>query len=77
MVRGRPVSNTQTWEFQVHLRLRAGEDDDLIAFFRQIPARRRVSAIKSALRSGGMGSALIPDSISDDELLSSLDDFLK
>jgi hypothetical protein len=77
MARGRPVSNTQLWEFQVHLRLRAGEDDDLIAFFRQIPARKRVSAIKSALRSGGMGSALLPDSISDDELLSSLDDFLK
>jgi hypothetical protein len=77
MTRGRPVSKAQRWEFQVHLRLQAGEDDDLIAFFRQIPARKRVSAIKSALRSGGMSSTPLPDSVLDDELFSSLDDFLK
>lgn len=77
MARGRPVSNTQRWEFQVHLRLQAGEDDDLITFFRQIPTRQRVSAIKSAMRSGGMTTNLLSDTISDDECLSSLDDFLK
>jgi hypothetical protein len=77
MARGRPVSNAQLWEFQVHLRLRAGTDDDLIAFFRQIPDRRRASAIKSALRSGGMGNTPLSESVSDDELFSSLDDFLK
>jgi hypothetical protein len=77
MGRGRPVSNAQLWEFQVHLRLRAGEDDDLIDFLRQIPARRRASAIKIALRSGGMGSTPLSDSVSDDELFSSFDDFLK
>ena len=62
----------------MHLRLRAGEDDDLIEFFRQIPARKRVAAIKTALRTGGMNSALpCSDSDSDDELFSSLNDFLK
>jgi len=77
MARGRPVSNTQRWEFQVHLRLQAGDDDDLIAFFSQIPARQRVAAIKSALRSGGMTTTFIQNNTSDDEMLSSLDDFLK
>ena len=77
MARGRPVANAQLWELQVHLRLRAGEDNDLIDFLRQIPARRRASAIKIALRSGGMGSTPLSDSVSDDELFSSFDDFLK
>jgi hypothetical protein len=38
------------------LRLRPGEDDDLIKFFSQIPLRRRPSALKAALRAGGMSA---------------------
>ena len=39
---------------RIHLWLRPGEDDDLIEFFRQVPLGRRPSAIKAALRTGGM-----------------------
>ena len=57
--------------------LRVGEDDDLIAFLGQIPPRRRASAIKAALRSGGMSLNQAEVDNPDDELLSALDDFLK
>ena len=77
MARGRPTLEGQTWDCQVHLRLRVGEDDDLIAFLGKIPARRRVSAIKAALRSGGMSLNQVVDNNAEDELLSALDDFLK
>ncbi len=77
MARGRPAFEGQTWDCQVHLRLRVGEDDDLIAFLGQIPPRRRASAIKAALRSGGMSLNQVDVDIPDDELLSALDDFLK
>ncbi len=77
MTRGRPVFTGQNWDCQVHLRLRVGEDDDLITFLRQIPVRRRASAIKAALRSGGMSLNQVANDNSEDELLSSLDDFLK
>jgi hypothetical protein len=40
--------------FQVFLRLREGEDDDLIAFFSRIPSGRRAAAVKTALRMGGI-----------------------
>jgi hypothetical protein len=78
MARGRPALEGQTWDCQVHLRLRVSEDDDLIAFLSKIPARRRVSAIKAALRSGGMSLNPADDgSNAEDELFSALDDFLK
>ena len=38
------------------LRLHPGVDADLIAFFAQIPARRRAQAVKAALRAGGMAA---------------------
>lgn len=76
MSRGRQVLKGQSWDCQVHLRLRVGEDDDLIAFLQHIPARRRVSAIKSALRSGKMNLTRADKGKADDELLPALDDFL-
>lgn len=77
MARGRPALEGQTWDCQVHLRLRVGDDDDLIAYLGQIPPRRRASAIKSALRRGGMNLNQAEVDNPDDELLSALDDFLK
>ena len=51
---GRPRKAGKTMVVQVFLRLREGEDDDLIAFFREIPPRRRAAAVKTALRLGGI-----------------------
>ncbi len=78
MARGRPASTNPAWECHIHLRLRAGEDDDLIAFLSNLPSRRRALALKAALRSGGMQSAgqSVDESL-DDELLDAVDDFLK
>ena len=49
MARGRPASTTPAWECHIHLRLRVGEDDDLIAFLSSLPPRRRAQALKLAL----------------------------
>ena len=72
---GRPPLNITTVQIRLNLRLREGEDDDLIAFFQAIPKRRRVSALKSALRAGGIA---LPsdDSSDDDDLDEVLDAFL-
>lgn len=77
MARGRPISVSSIWECHIHLRLHEGEDDDLIAFLHSLPPRRRTSAIKAALRAGGMQNAHITNADLDDELLLAADDFLK
>ena len=50
----RPSLMCESVEVHVHLRLRCGEDDDLIAFFAQAAPRQRGTRLKSALRSGQM-----------------------
>jgi hypothetical protein len=75
--RGRPKVTTETWDCQIHLRLRVGEDDDLIQFLAAIPKRRRALAFKAALRAGGMRTAAIADENLDDELAAAADEFLK
>lgn len=62
--RGRPMHTGDIVDVQVHLRLRVGEDDDLIAFFQQVPTRQRVLRIKQMLRTGGTG--LLLDNATDD-----------
>lgn len=39
---------------RLSLRLREGEDDDLISFFEQLGERGRARAVVQALRNGGM-----------------------
>ncbi len=77
MARGRPAAPAKAWEIFIHLRLRVGEDDDLIAFLGSLPPRRRATAIKSALRSGGMTILPADDGVSDAEMFESINDFLK
>ena len=77
MTRGRPASTAPAWECHIHLRLRAGEDDDLIAFLSNLPPRRRALALKVALRSGVMQTGQMRDDSLDDELAAAADDFLK
>ncbi len=77
MKRGRHKAEHPSIPFFIHLRLSEVEDDDLIKFFQSIPKRRRASAIKSALRAGGMQSAGVEDVEDDEALAASVDDFLK
>ncbi len=57
----------------LHLRLRRGRDDDLIAFFTSFPPRRRVAALKMALRAGGMTTFKMEDLADEDDLGETLD----
>ena len=77
MATGRPVSLSPLWECHIHLRLRVGDDDDIIAFFSNLPNRRRASALKSALRAGGMQAPHITNDDLENELISAATDFLK
>ncbi|PKN91206.1 MAG: hypothetical protein CVU44_20830 [Chloroflexi bacterium HGW-Chloroflexi-6] len=77
MTRGRPPATTSAWECHIHLRLREGEDDDLIAFLGSLPARKRATALKSVLRNGGSLFNQADDEQIDEEMLSAIDDFLK
>ena len=75
--RGRPAHTSHPVRVQINLRLWQGEDDDLIAFLSQLPPRKRAVALKAALRTGGVTLNPLDDGISDDDLLASIDDFLK
>lgn len=77
MKRGRHKAEHPSIPFFIHLRLSEVEDEDLIAFFNTIPKRRLASAIKSALRAGGMQSVGIEDAEDDEALAASVEDFLK
>ena len=72
---GRPRANTLAILIRASITLREGEDDDLIAVFQNVPARKRASFIKAAMRSGGLQVNMedLPD---DSELADSLDGFL-
>jgi hypothetical protein len=75
--RGRPARPEREVRVVVHLRLREGEDDDLIAFFANTPPRQRARRLKLALRSGGMEVDVSNNSdVSDEELDDALDGFL-
>ncbi|MBN2147998.1 MAG: hypothetical protein JW726_11445 [Anaerolineales bacterium] len=73
--RGRPPREGKTVSVAIHLRLRQGEDDDLITYFASIPQRQRAPALKMALRSGGM-SHLAMMASQDDDLDKALDGML-
>ena len=77
MKRGRRKAENLSIEFLIHLRLRAGEDDDLIAFLHSIPKRRRASGVKSALRAGGMQASNSVWLEDEEELAAALESFLK
>ncbi len=74
--RGRPREQGEEVEIILHLRLRRGRDDDLIEFFDSIPPRRKVAAVKMALRAGGMTTVRIEDLPDEDDLEEALDALL-
>jgi hypothetical protein len=72
----RPPLTCESVEVHVHLRLRRGEDDDLIAFFAQAAPRQRGTLLKSALRSGQMGSLTNASETNEAELADAIADFV-
>jgi hypothetical protein len=65
--RGRPPSPRSTLVRVVNIKLRLypGEDDDLMAFFSNIPDRLRAVCVKTALRSGTQQGPLLCDAEQD------------
>lgn len=75
--RGRPRSPRAASARRVFVKLHLypGEDDDLMAFFDEIPEGLRAAMVKRALRSGMPGGS--PSSMpEDDALLDALDAFI-
>ena len=72
----RPPLQCEVVELHVHLRLRRGEDDDLIRFFEQAGARQRSAALKLALRAGGLSDQLSADGPSEAELTDAMSGFV-
>ena len=72
---GRRKRQTPVIVVRTAITLTPGLDDDLIAVFGQVPARKRSSFIKSGLRTGSLQVNIegLPD---DNELAESLDAFL-
>lgn len=74
--RGRPALETEVIEVHVHLRLRRGEDDDLILFFQNAGERRRALQVKQALRTGNLQLGVAERQADDAALADSVDEFL-
>jgi hypothetical protein len=76
--RGRPRSARAASAkiIRIKLRLYPGEDDDLIAFFGEIPTGLRARMVKDALRSGIEIPAEATSADSTDDLLEVLDTFV-
>jgi hypothetical protein len=75
--RGRPRSEANLVNVLVHLRLREGQDDDLIRFFQQCPPKKRALFLKIALRARSIALTSIPEELYDrDELGDSLNNLI-
>jgi len=74
--RGRPRLPEQAVVLNLKLRLRPGVDDDLIAFFSQVPLRHRAGAAKAAMRSGDLATAMSVDLPADETVADALGELL-
>ncbi len=75
--RGRPRRTGEFVEIALHGHLWSGEDDDLLTFFKSIPPRKRWTAVKAALRAGGMQTVKAAELPDDDELAAAVENFLR
>lgn len=73
--RGRPRLADRPVSIRIHLRLRPGEDDDLLAFFTRYAPRQRAIALKSALRAGRLSAVTAP-AVAEDILAEAVGDLL-
>lgn len=77
MPRGRKPKQGVCHTYEIKLYLWEGEDDDLIAFFENLPARKRAAGVRMALRSGDALANQADDALLDDEEMDfDLDDFI-
>jgi len=75
--RGRPRKTSESREYQIHLRLRVGEDDEIITFLDKVPPGARARAVIRAMRNGGLQSqSTLPEDPGVDQLLNDLADSL-
>ncbi len=65
---GRPRLAQRVTHIHIHLRLYEELDEDLLAFFNNVPRRKLSSFLKAALRSGN-AIGINPESVSDDDNL--------
>jgi hypothetical protein len=72
----RPPLLCEVVEIHLHLRLRRGEDDDLIRFFERAAPRQRGTALKMALRAGGLNDQVIDDGLTEAELTAAMNGFV-
>ena len=73
---GRPARTQVPIVFNVKLVLYEGEDDDLLAYLRSAPARKRAAAVKLAMRSGEIGGLVMEGVPSEEEMMISFDGFV-
>jgi hypothetical protein len=72
----RPRLTCDVLDLYLHLRLRRGEDDDLIRFFEQAGTRQRGLALKIALRAGGLSEQALDEGPTEAELTTALSGFV-
>jgi len=75
--RGRPLLTAEVVEVHIHLRLRRGEDDDLLAFFAQVGKRQRALFLKQALRTGNWNVAVASEPADEDEFARAIEEFVR
>jgi hypothetical protein len=74
--RGRPPLTAEVVEVHIHLRLRRGEDDDLLAFFAQVGKRQRALFLKQALRTGNWNIVIANEPADEDEFARAIEEFV-
>lgn len=74
--RGRPCQIEDRVLIRLNVSLYPEKDADLIAFFASIPKGRRVSAVKRALRSGGVEVVVAETQAADDQMREAMESFL-
>lgn len=73
---GRPRRVEQPVVYSLKLVLYPGADDDLLAYLRAAPARKRAAAVKAAMRGGDLGWSDLDLVPSDAEMRDALGAFL-
>ncbi len=72
----RPRVDGEVVEYQIKMRCRRGQDDDLIEFFEGLPAKKRALAVKIRIRTGAPLTKDSGCSSQDEELTAAAAEFI-